>query len=99
MKKFFKFNSGDEEITALVVGSKIATAKRKERKLLDKQATIRNLRAQAEEYFSLLLMLRRREDYRDELAAELRRIDDEIADLDAQLITSTKKVAKAILTL
>ena len=27
MKKFFKFNSGDEEITALVVGSKIATAK------------------------------------------------------------------------
>ena len=66
---------------------------------MNKQAAIRNLKAQAEEYFSLLCKLRSHEDYRDELADELRRINDEIADLDAQLLVSMKKVSQAILTL
>lgn len=64
-----------------------------------RQATIRTLKSQAEEYFSLLTLLRCREAYRDELADELRRIDCEIEDLDAKLLASMKNVGATVLKL
>lgn len=63
------------------------------------QAAIHELKTQAKEYFSLLLMLRSREDYRDELADELRRVDDEIEDIDAKLLTRMRNIGTALLKL
>ncbi|MBR0288579.1 MAG: hypothetical protein IJQ82_06325 [Selenomonadaceae bacterium] len=64
-----------------------------------RQATIRTLKTQAAEYFSLLTLLRSREAYRDELADELSRIDCEIEDLDAKLLASMKNVGATVLKL
>ena len=63
------------------------------------QAAIHELKTQANEYFSLLLMLRSREDYRDELAEELRRVDAEIEDIDAKLLTRMRNIGTALLKL
>lgn len=63
------------------------------------QAAIHELKAQTQEYFSLLLMLRSHEDYRDELADELRRVNAEIEDIDAKLLTRMRNIGTALLKL
>ena len=55
------------------------------------------LKALAAKYFSIVTLMYHRQKYRDELQAELQRIDSELEVLDAQYFETTKEIGALLL--